>query len=284
MNDRIQIPAAVDINDLLLEEEEDYNWIIPGLLEEGDRLILTGNEGKGKSTLQRQVAVQLAQGIHPFTYEPIEPKRVMIFDLENSRRQVKRKLREMDFVNGVKRGMLNITCLPGGLDLSTHDIQMAFTDSLSNFYPDLLIMGPMYKMGGQLEKEEDSGKLAAYLDSLRSYFGFALVMESHQPHQVVTQQMKYRPERPYGSSLWMRWPEFGLCLEDDGTLRHWRGARDVRDWPVKLRWGDEWPWVVDSRKCLVCAKELTDLQEKYCSTTCGSNARSKALRARSRLL
>lgn len=279
----IQLPAPVDINDLLTEEDEDYKWIVPGLIEEGDRLILTGNEGKGKSTLQRQVAVQLSQGIHPFTLERIDPKRVMVYDLENSKRQVRRKLKEITEVNDVPRGNLNITCLPGGLDLAHKDFQTALTNAIANFYPDLLIIGPMYKMGGQLDREEDSGKLAAYLDNLRATFNFALIMESHQPHQIITQQQRFRPERPYGSSLWMRWPEFGLCLEDDGTLRHWRGARDVRDWPLKLRWGDEWPWMVDNRKCLICEKELIETQEKYCSTACGSKARVRTFRAQKRL-
>lgn len=280
----IQLPAPVDINDLLAEEDEDYLWVIPGLIEEGDRLILTGNEGKGKSTLQRQIAVQLAQGIHPFTLDQIEPKRVMVFDLENSRRQVKRKIKEMAEIDSVPRGNLNITCLPGGLDLSHKDFQTALTNAIAGFWPDILIIGPMYKMGGQLEREEDSLKLATYLDNLRAVYKFALIMESHQPHQVITQQQRFRPERPYGSSLWMRWPEFGICLEDDGTLRHWRGQRDVREWPEKLRWGDTWPWMVDTRTCLVCDRELTENQEKYCSSTCGARARKQSQRARERLL
>ena len=43
-----------------------HDWVIPGLLERQDRVILTGPEGKGKSTLLRQVAVMCAAGRHPF--------------------------------------------------------------------------------------------------------------------------------------------------------------------------------------------------------------------------
>ena len=32
--------------------------------------------------------------------------------------------------------------------------------------------------------------------------------------------------RPYGASIWMRWPEFGLHITDTGQLKHWRGDRD----------------------------------------------------------
>lgn len=280
----ISLPAPVDINDLLVEEDEDYQWVIPGLLEEGDRLILTGNEGRGKSTLQRQIAVQVAQGIHPFTLEHIGAKRVMVIDLENSRRQVRRKLKEMTDPGIVPTGNLQFTCLPGGIDLSHKDFQTALTKSIAEFWPDLLIIGPMYKMGGQLEKEEDSGKLAAYLDNLRATYNFALIMESHQPHQVITSTQNFRPERPYGSSLWMRWPEFGICLEDGGMLRHWRGARDIRDWPEKLRWGDQWPWMVDDRLCLQCEQQLTAKQEKYCSEKCSNAARQQRFRATKRML
>jgi hypothetical protein len=57
--------------------------------------------------------------------------------------------------------------------------------------------------------------------------------------------------RPFGSSLWKRWPEFGYCLkltrDSDFHARMchlipWRGPRDERDWPAGLAAGGSWPW------------------------------------------
>jgi hypothetical protein len=54
--------------------------------------------------------------------------------------------------------------------------------------------------------------------------------------------------RPYGASLWSRWPEFGIYLSPKGTLTHWRGQRDERAWPEALERSDPWPWAVATAK------------------------------------
>ena len=45
----------------VLAQDVSYDWAIPGLLERGDRLILTGSEGGGKTTMLRQIAVMAAK-------------------------------------------------------------------------------------------------------------------------------------------------------------------------------------------------------------------------------
>lgn len=278
----IQLPEPLDVTELLTEDDAEYDWLIPSLLERGDRLIVTGNEGKGKSTLLRQFATQVAQGCHPFTLEEIEPRRVLVIDLENPIHLVTRKFRELN--PEAKSGYLYVARWPQGLDLSHPDFKVAVTEILGQIRPDFIIGGPMYKMSPKLEAETESAQLASLIDQWRAAFRFSIILESHQPHQVITQNMRYRPERPFGSSLWMRWPEFGLCLEDDGTLRPWRGARDVRTWPAKLRWGNpetgEWPWIVDQRRCMQCGTELTGRQERFCSEKCSNAARQSAYRKR----
>ncbi|MCL5460050.1 AAA family ATPase, partial [Loigolactobacillus coryniformis] len=73
-----------------------YDWLVPGFLERGDRLIVTAGEGGGKSTWLRQTALQVACGVHPWDPNVIVPARnVAIIDLENSQRQVSRRLAEM---------------------------------------------------------------------------------------------------------------------------------------------------------------------------------------------
>src|SRR5690606_16543473 len=61
-----------------------------------------------------------------------------------------------------------------------------------------------------------------------------------------------RTIRPTGTSLWLRWPEFGHGIRATEDFRpdnrvvefvSWRGDRDERDWPKRLRQGGSWPWV-----------------------------------------
>jgi hypothetical protein len=110
--------------------------------------------------------------------------------------------------------------------------------------PDVVIIGPLYKMASGDPTEEQVAKaVSGVLDDLRTKHQFAVIIEAHTPHSVAGS--KHRPERPYGASLWLRWPEFGLYLAKEGNLRPWRGARDEREWPVLLTRGGEWPWTVD---------------------------------------
>lgn len=274
----------VDVNDFLTEYAPEYNWCVPGILEHGDRAIFTGNEGKGKSTLLRQIAIKVAMGLDPFTDEPIEPKKVWLVDLENPRGHLRREINKMKRSLPIDPGMLTISCWPEGLDLTSNDDVMMFFTRLKDLSPDLLVIGPMYKMIISTETEEKAGLLARQMDIWRKEVNCAICLETHQPHQAITNQGRYRPERPIGSSVWLRWPEFGLCLEDDGTLRPWRGARDEREWPVKLIRGEPWPWMLDETvgKCLGCGAELEGQQKKYCSQRCATNGRKKEERARAR--
>jgi energy-coupling factor transporter ATP-binding protein EcfA2 len=282
--EKVSFPTPVDIVDFLNEPEPDYNFQIEDIIEAGDRVIITGREGKGKSTLLRQMAVLSALGIHPFTLQPMRPLKVLFVDLENPRPHVRREFRKMP-MEVTENGMLIIACWPAGLDLSEKSQQLALAAVFKEYAPELVFIGPMYKLGPRLGNEDDAALLAHYLDSQRISHGFSLIMEAHQPHESFVEGERYRAERPIGSSVWLRWPEFGFCLEDNGRLRPWRGSRDSeRGWPTKLTRGGFWPWTVDNAEgvCLVCGTALTGAQQKYCSDTCSETGRKREQRARKR--
>lgn len=240
--------AAVELDDFLGVDDPEYDWVVPGLLERGDRVILTGGEGKGKSTLLRQLAVQLASGIHPFTGGPIVPVRVLLVDLENSQRQTRRKIRPLRVAAGdhyKPEPGLHIRVRPGGIDLLDGDDGRWLLDLAAGIRPDVLITGPIYKLAGGDPTEERTAKVVSmWLDRIRTDARCSLIIEAHSPYAAAGGK---RPERPYGASLWSRWPEFGLYLAPEGHLRHWRGPRDEREWPAALQRGGEWPWMAITR-------------------------------------
>jgi hypothetical protein len=242
-------PAAVELTAFLDVDEPPHDWVVTDLLERGDRTILTGVEGCGKSTLLRQIAVQLAAGIHPFTLQPITQRRVLLLDLENGVRHVRRKLRPLRVRAGADYNPLPglfVHVHPQGLDLLQG---MAgdggwLLDLVTAVTPDLFIVGPTYKLAtGDPTEEAPARTVAAWLDRIRDDIGCAVIVEAHSPYGAAGK----RPIRPYGASLWSRWPEFGLHLSEQGQLQHWRGARDERDWPVLLQRGGAWPWTIVTR-------------------------------------
>jgi 5S rRNA maturation endonuclease (ribonuclease M5) len=257
-------PAKVDLAPDLWEfigvEDPPYDWIAPGLLERGDRLILTGFEGLGKSMLTRQIAVTVAAGLDPFLFKPTDPKRVLFIDCENSERQARRKFRPLAAASikahhRVPDGGLRIIHRPDGVDLTRDDDAAWLIERVVAHKPDLLICGPFYRLhAADMNDERAARRVVGVLDAARTKADCALITEAHAGHG---EHGKNRSVRPLGSSLQLRWPEFGLGLapaEDpapgqpcrDVFVRPWRGARDERDWPTRLTWGDPngWPWQI----------------------------------------
>lgn len=248
-----------DLDEFLTTTDPPYDWIIPGYLERTDRLIVTGEEGHGKSTLLRQIALRAASGQLPFGDGTCDPARVWFCDLENPERLARRKWAELRAAGtSYVAGNLRVVHRPEGLNLlARSDVEWFFERVAAN-RPDLVVTGPLYKLAdGDPVKEETARAVARCFDQLRSTFGVALLLEAHVPYADGPRSR--RPIRPYGASLWSRWPELGLFLAKDGKLERWRPERDARDWPQALERSEPWPWAV---------AETMETQEWHGPTQC----------------
>ena len=248
----VRAPTKVRTIDEFLDGPTDYDWLIEGLLERMDRCLFTGGEGSGKSVLSRQVAVCAAAGVHPFTGQRVPPVRVLLIDLENPEKLLRRHLRGLiDHCNRIGRpvdpAMLAVESHSPGIDLTDATERTWLEEKARTVRPELLVIGPLYRMhAADMNDEQAARHMTRVIDGLRAEHGCAIVMETHSPHGYQGS----RSLRPIGSSLFMRWPEFGYGLkaEDGSTQRFqfipWRGPRDSRSWPqVLVRGGqEEWPW------------------------------------------
>lgn len=240
----------------LLDGTDDYDWLIPGLLEREDRLMLTGSEGGGKTTFFRQVTILAAAGINPMTFEKIEPIRVQVIDCENTERQWRRKVRPLA-VKATAEGStspleaMNLS-FPGRIDISSEKWLGAVHRLLDENKPDLLAIGPLYKMArSAMNTDDDVAPVLAALDSIRER-GVALLIEAHAGHSL-SGEGGTRNLRPRGSSALLGWPEmgFGLRLDKEDPaytiIERWRGDRDERTWPQRIKRGGDWPWTPEVR-------------------------------------
>lgn len=256
---------AVDLWTFLDAADAPHDWVIPGLLERGDRFILTGFEGLGKSMLNRQLAVSAAAGIQPFATDHknnFKPARVLFIDCENSEAQSRRKLRPIaEFTKGTHRavpdGGMRLIHRPEGIDLTNGNHAAWLLERVTAHQPDLIFLGPFYRLhNANMNDEQVARNVVTVLDQARSISNAAIITEAHAGHGEAG---KSRSVRPTGSSLLLRWPEFGYGLapnemgepDEYGRSKHvdlisWRGPRDERDWPPHLRYGkpgQELPWV-----------------------------------------
>jgi hypothetical protein len=249
---------APDLHEFLSQEDPETSWVIPGLLERGDRLIWTGTEGLGKSLTVRQIAVAAAAGLHPFRNQAITPQTVLYVDCENSERQGRKHFRNLERIAGVKNhrvpnDRMFLIHRPQGIDLSRTEDAAWLLERVTAHKPDLLVCGPFYRLhSADSEEEKGARRVVQALDAARVEVDCALIVEHHAPHG----SNGVRNLRPFGSSLLLRWPEMGMGIapatEDfpckNVLVKPWRGSRDERDWPHALRWGTDptdWPWVVD---------------------------------------
>jgi hypothetical protein len=242
--------------DFVTEVEDDkYDWVIPGVLERQERVIVVAAEGVGKTTLARQIAICTAAGIQPFTRSGMAPIKTLFVDLENPERIIRRMSRQIvaaaEHYRPHKGAPINAHLLmkPDGMNLLEAADRILLEETIERTQPDLLVLGPLYKSfidpGGKTS-ESVAVAVAKYLDYIRWTYDCALWLEHHAP----LGGSGGRDMRPFGSAVWSRWPEFGLTIEPDlssAEVNHFkigtfRGSRDVRHWPTKMRWGSTLPF------------------------------------------
>lgn len=237
----------------ILAGSDAYDWVIPGLLERKDRLIVTGPEGSGKTTFVRQLAVLAAAGIHPTTFAAIDPVRVLVVDAENTERQWRRAVRwstrRAREVGVVDPGQAINIVAGNRIDITRGSHLSEIHRLIDRHKPDILFIGPLYKLVPKaINNDDDAAPLIVGLDSLRER-DIALVMEAHAGKS--TGASGERDLRPRGSAALLGWPEFGFGLRPDPestgdahlvSVSRWRGDRDERDWPRLMRRGKSWPW------------------------------------------
>lgn len=251
----------------ILDGTDEYDWLIPNLIERQDRVVVTGGEGAGKSTLVRQLAVLASAGVHPMTFAPIEPVKVLVVDVENTEKQWRRNARGLA-IQARNRGSANpgetlkIACMTS-IDITTDRDLGAIHRLVDEHEPDLLMIGPLYQLIPRaINNDDDAAPLLAALNTLRAR-GLAMVMEAHAGHAKTMSGT--RDLRPRGSAALMGWPEFGFGIAMDPTddshtlanLIRWRGDRDQRAWPENFRRGGEWPWMDDNPAATAVAVDRT---------------------------
>jgi replicative DNA helicase len=267
--DLIPGPISTDDEDehdllaaLLQDAEQPVDWVIPGHMAHGDRAVIVAAEGVAKTTICRQLAVCYSGGLNPWTGARVaDGARVLYVDAENSRAQSSRAYKWIAgrcyspvIAHGWKERILHKT-RNDGVDLVGKDNQW-FRNLADRFAPDVVIVGPAYKlMRGDPQKDRDVQDLIDAIDKVRVLHNAAVIVETHAPHGHAGG----RDMRPYGSSVWLRWPEIILGYQRDTNIApefqpakpefleavDARGRREPRDWPDRIRYGSdkELPWV-----------------------------------------
>lgn len=121
--------------------------VIPGLVPVASRVIVTGEEGAGKSTLNRFIAMHHAAGVQPFTGQPYDGGTAVLLDCENpvGLQQMRlAELRETLSADAAARAdeRLVLDAQPGGIDLAAPYWQEYVMRLAAGHGASLAVIGP----------------------------------------------------------------------------------------------------------------------------------------------
>lgn len=263
------VPAVYPtLGDVLTGEDLTPEWCIPGILPKGTATMLTAEEGVGKSTVLRQMAMAAMAGADPFVpHVRYEPQRVLLIDCENPRNHMHRSLRSMWSYLRPQAPEADVNLLKplsrqGGLNLSEPKDQGWLHRAVRDTKADLVVIGPVYRFtDADLNTEEGVRSWQRTFEPLLAD-GITVLTEHHAPNEG---QNTVRSLRPIGSSALRRWFAQGIALRarkcevhDDkfcrdcqrrATVESWRGSREEEArWPRQLvgEHGHTW-WSRDER-------------------------------------
>jgi len=180
---------TLDLTNALTSADPVVDWLIPGFIPRGSLIALAGEPGAGKSFVAYTLSLALATGT-PFLSIPLEPKRILYFDQENSRPDCTQYLRWA--WNGL--GQPSLDLLSQNLHIAPFILGSRQWPSVAGAYvnqfqPDLIIFDTTTPAFA-IEDENHNGEATRAINGLRSLQG----LMSPAPAIIALKHAKVRNE------------------------------------------------------------------------------------------
>lgn len=243
---------ALTVSEIKNKAKDTSQWIIPGVFRRHWKVVITGFEGGGKGVLLRMMCMAAAQGIHPFTQRRMEPIRTLLLDAENpddafleTAEMLERTL--VDTLGSDYDETRFRTYQVRGFDLRNKRDLTGFKRELALQQPDLLAVGPLYKLKKKKPGESYEDEAAAYIDifdKIMATYNCGLLVEHHAKKG---DGKSLRGLETMGSELWTAWPDtiYGLRPREENEhnldLENQRGDRvAAMNWPDYIERDPDW--------------------------------------------
>ncbi|GEM_PF-1808359 len=168
---------------MALPEPEGAELLGPLLLR-GGRTIVGGAPGHGKTTLSLAIAKAVLTGGELLGYQGAGAGPILIVDLEQGVRSIKRSLAEAGLA---EMPDVHILAIPDGLALDSDEREAAELERVvAELRPAVVLLDPYYKSHrGDANEERAVTDLMRRLDGLRARHGFALLLPAHVRKELV---------------------------------------------------------------------------------------------------
>jgi hypothetical protein len=223
-----------------LPDPPDSDKLAGPLVRQGCRTLIVADTGHGKTTLSAQLLGAALTGSKILGFVGAGAGPVLVVDLEQGIRSIKRTIREARLAD--REDVLYLV-VPDGLALDADEEHRAELERIvGEIDPAIVVLDPYYKAHrGEANEERGVVDLMRFLDGLRARYGFALIVPAH-PRKDQTGRdgpRKLKLDDVAGSGAVTRGAEIVVALE---RLSHgFARLRVLKDRDGDLTVGDEWP-------------------------------------------
>jgi len=223
-----EMPEMVLLDEFLAEPDQPINYRIDKLWPVNGRIVTAAQYKAGKTTLRDNMIKSLADGYDFLDqFQVHQPEgRIVVFDLEMDREQLKRWLRAHRIRNGDRILVVPMRGKAATLNLALPEVRAKWVAKLRGYEASMVLLDclrPVLDALG-LSEDKDAGKFLVWLDALLNEAGVA--------EANVIHHMGHGGERSRGDSRILDWPDatWTLVRKDDNPAsdRYFKAfGRDV---------------------------------------------------------
>lgn len=222
---KLNLMTARQIADLPPPDEADY--LLGPLLVRGQRLVIGGHTGEGKTTLVLQLIAAACSGTETLGLDAPNRCRALVIDAEQGIHSIRKKILEA----GIENLDVTYAVHPDGLTLDqSPEHYNALGAELETGAYDIVVADPLYKLhAGESNDEQQAIALMRMFDRWRTDNRFCLVIPVHCRKPIQGQGAKLTIHELFGSGAYTRGAEvvIGITRVSDGYARlHWLKDRD----------------------------------------------------------
>ncbi len=209
---RDDIPAPVTLTDLLSEPDEEVNYALEGVLATGDRAVIVAPRKVGKTTMTANVCRSFADRAPFLGHFAAEARTVAVIDVEMSRQQTRRWLRDQGIQNTDAVRLIPLRGKASTFNILDDETRAEWAEVLRGAEVVVLdCLRPILDALG-LNEHTDAGKFLVAFD--------ALLAECGASEALVVHHAGHGENRARGDSRIEDWPDaiWYLGTEDKKDL------------------------------------------------------------------